>query len=115
MLKNDNKQLGVSTYLNRYKFGIFLYVLVYVVAAAMSIVITLLSARAIELVTLKQYMLAINTFVITIMCLVVRRICWFSSGLIYQKYATSIMAELNLDLAKQAFKLNSQTYDRSRF
>ena len=110
MLKKDNNQIGVSTYLNRYKFGIFLYVLVYVVAAAMSIVITLLSARAIELVTLKQYMLAINTFVITIMCLVVRRICWYSSGLIYQKYATSIMAELNLDLAKQAFKLNSQTY-----
>ena len=110
MLKNDNKQLGVSTYLNRYKFGIFLYVLVYVIAAAMSILITLLSARAVELVTMAEYMLAINTFVITIMCLVVRRICWFSSGLIYQKYATSIMAELNLDLAKQAFKLNSQTY-----
>ena len=84
--------------------------MVYVIASGLSIAITMLFASAIEKVTIAMYMPAIYTFLIIIGCLVLRRICWYSSGLIYQKYATSIMAELNLDLAKQAFKLNSETY-----
>lgn len=110
MLKNNKNKIGISNYLNHYKFGIFLYIAVYVLAAVMSIFITLLFARAIELVTLAEYVSAVTTFLVLLGCSVVRRICWYTSGIIYQKYATSIMAELNLDLAKQAFKLNSQTY-----
>ena len=110
MSKKDKNLVGVSNYLKNYKFGIFLYIFVYVVAAVLSIFMTLLAATAIEKVTIAEYSKAINTFLILIGCSVLRRICWYSSGLIYQKYATSIMADLNLDLAKQAFKLNSQTY-----
>lgn len=108
-IKEKNK-IGVSHYLKQYKFGIFLYVLVYVFASVFSIAITLFFASAIEKVTLGEYLPAIYTFLIILACTVGRRICWYSSGLIYQKYATSIMAQLNLDLAKQAFKLNSETY-----
>ena len=110
MSKKDKNLVGISNYLKNYKFGIFLYIFVYVVAATLSIFITLLAATAIEKVTLAQYSAAINTFLMLIGCSVLRRVCWYSSGIIYQKYATSIMADLNLDLAKQAFKLNSQTY-----
>ena len=42
--------------------------------------------------------------------ILIKRLCWYFSGLIYQKYANKIMADLNLDLVKQAFKLNSKTY-----
>ena len=110
MSKKDKNLVGISDYLKNYKFGIFLYISVYVFAAIFSIFITLLFATAIEKVTLAEYSSAINTFLILIGCSVLRRVCWYSSGIIYQKYATSIMADLNLDLAKQAFKLNSQTY-----
>lgn len=106
----DKNKIGVAHYLKKYKFGIFLYVLVYAIASVLSIAITLLFASAIEKITIAEYLSAIYTFLIIIGCTVGRRICWYSSGLIYQKYATSIMAELNLDLAKQAFKLNSETY-----
>ena len=106
----DNTQVKVTDYLKKYKFGIFLYVMVYVFASICSIAITLLFASAIEKVTMAEYLKAIYTFLILIGCTFLRRVCWYSSGLIYQKYATSIMAELNLDLAKQAFKLNSETY-----
>ena len=39
--------------------------------------------------------------------ILIKRLCWYFSGLIYQKYANKIMADLNLDLAKQAFKLKN--------
>ena len=109
-MKDMKNKVSVKDYLKKYKFGIFLYVMLYVIASGLSIAITMLFASAIEKVTIAMYMPAIYTFLIIIGCLVLRRICWYSSGLIYQKYATSIMAELNLDLAKQAFKLNSETY-----
>ena len=41
---------------------------------------------------------------------VIKRLSWYISGFIYQKFAANIMAKLNLDLANQAFKLNSKTY-----
>ncbi len=105
-----NNKVGIKDYLKKYKFGISLYIIVYVLSAISSIFITLLFANAVQCVTEAQYLNAIYTFLIVIGVSTIRRICWYSSGLIYQKYATSIMAELNLDLAKQAFKLNSETY-----
>ena len=40
-----------------------------------------------------------------------QRIYWYFVNLIYFKYSNRIMSDLNLDLAKQAFKLNSKTYN----
>ena len=42
---------------------------------------------------------------------VLERIITFFSNYFYHKYSNKIMEELNLDLAKQAFKLNSETYN----
>ena len=108
--KQKHKKIGLSTYLNRYKFGIFLYVLVYALASVCSIFTTIIFAKAIENITLGFYSEAITNLLVIIALALGKRICWYLSGVIYQKYATKIMAELNLDLAKQAFKLNSKTY-----
>ncbi len=108
--KQKHKKIGLSTYLKRYKFGIFLYVLVYALASVCSIFTTIIFAKAIENITLGFYSEAITNLLVIIALAVGKRICWYLSGVIYQKYATKIMAELNLDLAKQAFKLNSKTY-----
>ena len=42
MSKKDKNLVGISDYLKNYKFGIFLYISVYVFAAIFSIFITLL-------------------------------------------------------------------------
>lgn len=109
--KTKNKSdVSILKYLAKYKFAIASYVLICLMAAALSIVIILTLAQAIEGVTVLNFGYALKMFVITLICTLGRRICWVVTNVLYYKYSTKIMADLNLDLAKQAFKLNSQTY-----
>ena len=110
MLKNNEKKIGLSTYLKRYKFGIFLYFLSYILASVCSIFMTIILASTIEGVTLGHFSQAITNMLIILALAFGKRLFWHLTNVIYQKYATKIMSELNLDLAKQAFKLNSKTY-----
>lgn len=109
-MKKKNNKIGLKQYLSKHKLGIFLYILVYVIASAGSIYATLLFANAIEYITLGVYKKAIIICLICMGIEVVKRTCWYLSGLIYHKVANAIMADLNYDLSKQAFKLNSKTF-----
>ena len=108
--KEKSKKNSLSMYLAKYKFGISMYILVYLIAGAGTILQTIFFAKAIEYITTSLIREAMITLGIIAGVVIVKRLCWYLSGLIYQKYANKIMAELNLDLAKQAFKLNSKTY-----
>lgn len=108
--KEKSKKNSLSMYLAKYKFGISMYILVYLIAGAGTILQTILFAKAIEYITTSLIREAMITLGIIAGVVIVKRLCWYLSGLIYQKYANKIMADLNLDLAKQAFKLNSKTY-----
>ena len=108
--KEKSKKISLSMYLAKYKFGISMYILVYLVAGAGTILQTIFFAKAIEYITTSLIREAMITLGIIAGVVIVKRLCWYLSGLIYQKYANKIMADLNLDLAKQAFKLNSKTY-----
>lgn len=108
--KEKSKKISLSMYLAKYKFGISMYILVYLIAGAGTILQTIFFAKAIEYVTTSLIREAMITLGIIAGVVIVKRLCWYLSGLIYQKYANKIMADLNLDLAKQAFKLNSKTY-----
>lgn len=111
MKKITKKQtLSLSVYLNRYRLGIALYILVYLIAGASTVLQTILFANAIEQITLSLYNQAMLTLALIAGIVIIKRLSWYLSGIIYQKYANKIMADLNLDLAKQAFKLNSKTY-----
>ncbi len=112
MSKKINKQnkISLKQYLAKYKFGISMYILVYLIAGACTVAQTILTANAIEKITYLLYKEAMIMLAIIAGIAFVRRMCWYLSGLIYQKYTNRIMADLNLDLAKQAFKLNSKTY-----
>ena len=110
MRKKDKNKISLSLYLNRYKFGISMYILVYLISGTCTILQTIFFSRAIEQITLSQFREAIFTLLLIAGIVLVKRLCWYLSGIIYQKYANRIMADLNLDLAKQAFKLNSKTY-----
>lgn len=105
-----NKKIGIGSYLKEHKFGIFLYCFVYVIASACGIFMTIIIANAIEQITLANYFSAITSFLLLIGLVLVQRVSWYLSGLIYFKISNKVMSKLSLDLAKQAFKLNSKTY-----
>ena len=112
MLKKKNKQNKISLkhYLAKYKFGISMYILVYIIAGAGTVAQTIMFAKTIEYITLSLYKEAMLMLVLIACVVTIKRFSWYMSGIIYEKYANKIMADLNFDLAKQAFKLNSKTY-----
>ena len=112
MKKNKQKKISIMSYLSKYKFGLISYILVYLIAGACTVLQTIYMAKAISYITDlgNKLMLAIYTFLFVAGLVLVKRVCWFISNYLYQKYANNIMADMNLDLAKQAFRLSSKTY-----
>lgn len=112
MKKNKQKKISIMSYLSKYKFGLISYILVYLIAGACTVLQTIYMAQAISYITDlgNKLMLAIYTFLFVAGLVLVKRVCWFISNYLYQKYANNIMADMNLDLAKQAFRLSSKTY-----
>ena len=121
MQKKCNKKPNIGIYLKRYKLWIGLYILLTVIAGVCDIFLTILLARVIVLITPQivsesvtippDFKKALITGAIAVSIHIFQRFCWFCSSWIYFKYSNKIMSELNLDLAKQAFKLNSKTYN----
>lgn len=112
MKKNKQRKISLMSYLSKYKFGLISYILVYLIAGACTVLQTIYMAKAISYITDlgNKLMLAIYTFLFVAGLVLVKRVCWFISNYLYQKYANNIMADMNLDLAKQAFRLSSKTY-----
>lgn len=112
MKKNKQRKISIMSYLSKYKFGLISYILVYLIAGACTVLQTIYMAKAISYITDlgNKLMLAIYTFLFVAGLVLVKRVCWFISNYLYQKYANNIMADMNLDLAKQAFRLSSKTY-----
>ena len=112
MKKNKGeKRPNIGQYLKRYKGWIFLYAFLYIVASIGDIFFTILLAKSVELITLAKYKKAIINIAIVVGINVVQRVCWYFCNVVYNKKANKIMSELNTDLAKQAFKLNSKTFN----
>ncbi len=105
------KKPNIWQYLGRYKLWIFLYFFVYIVASVGDVFFTILLAKSVELITLAKYKRAIINVAIVIGINVVQRCCWYTCHQIYNRKANKVMSELNLDLAKQAFKLDSKTFN----
>lgn len=104
------KKPSIVPYLKKYRGIIFLYMLIYLIGCAIDIFLTIIFAHSIELITEGAFRSAIIAFAILIGITVAEKGLWYSVNLIYYKYSNKIMSELNLDLAKQAFKLNSKSY-----
>ncbi len=106
-----NKKLGLKTYFANHKVAIAMYILMYIIASACGIFTTILTAEGMERITKGLYSDAISVLLIILALTLLKRICWYMSGIIYNKYSVKIMAKLNADLAVQAFKLNSKTFN----
>ncbi|MBQ7466460.1 MAG: ABC transporter ATP-binding protein, partial [Clostridia bacterium] len=109
MTKNKNK-LSIFTYFKKHKFVVSLYIIINIFAAASTVGVTLTMAQAVAFLTDAVYRSAIIYFLISFAFSLGQRIFWFVSDILYDKYSVVIMSEINLDLSKQAFKLNSETY-----
>ena len=119
--QKKQNEFKLGKYLSKYKFWIFLYFFLTIVAGVCDILLTILLAQVIVYVTPQivsetvtippDFHKALITGLITISIAVLQRFCWYTISWIYFKYSNKIMANLNLDLAKQAFKLNSKTYN----
>lgn len=112
-MKNKNKKVkpSIKPYLKRNSWGIFCYIFLTLIAGSCGILYTLILANGIELITVQEYSKVLWLLLITIGIVIVQRALYHLSTFIYFKVSTNIMGELNLDLAKQAFKLNSKTYN----
>ena len=111
MKSNKSKKPNITIYLKKYKMPIVLYILFSLVATAFEVLMSILLANAIEQITYSLYQDAIKTFLIVVALQLANLICYYLINYIYYKYSNKIMSELNLDLAKQAFKLNSKTFN----
>ena len=111
MKSNKSKKPNITIYLKKYKMPIVLYILLSLVATAFEVLMSILLANAIEQITYSLYQDAIKTFLIVVALQLANLICYYLINYVYCKYSNKIMSELNLDLAKQAFKLNSKTFN----
>ena len=104
------KKPSLKHYFSKYSFQIILYILITLLSGVASILCTIFLADAIEYITLSDFDSSLTFFLYALGAYISRRICWFTCGVIYDHYSVRIMSDLNSDLSKQAFKLNSRTF-----
>ena len=107
-MKNNKSKL--SKYFSRYWLAITFYIALTIMAGVASIFTTIVLANGIELITLADFSGAISIMFLALILYVIRRIGWISTNYIYNVYSAKIMSNLNADLSRQAFKLNSRTF-----
>jgi len=104
------KKFKISQYFLKYTTAIFFYVLFTLAGCVCTFLMTIYTAKAIEILTQGDFTEAINWLLIVLGITLVRRLFYWSTGVLYDKYSVKIMSALHLDLAKQAFKLDSRTF-----
>ncbi len=107
---NKAKKVNLGLYLKKYKTAIITYILIMILASVCSIFITISSANVIELITIAKYRNAIILGFIFLGLCILQRAFWSVANIMYFAYSNRIMSDLNFDLARQSFKLNSKTY-----
>lgn len=110
MAKKKQVQFGIGQYLKKYKFVIFLYIFLLLVASGFSIFNTLGFAKAIDRVTQGEYIGAIHVGLFVLGSTFLRRLCWYFNNHVYIKYSAKIVSDMNLALAEQSFKLDSKSF-----
>lgn len=109
--KENVKKASIFKYLRNYKPQICLYIVLIFIAGVCDAFMSIYLAKVIEDITLARYSHALILTVIVIGIRIFQWVCSYCTNYIYYKYSNKIMADLNLDLAKQSFVLNSKTFD----
>ena len=115
MKEKKKQKIGLWKYIKRHLGGFVGYLILDVIAAACTVLITICLADAASLAVgttnvPPNFEKAIYTLLFTCGLYFVRRICWNFSFHIYNRVVNKIMIELNYDVANQTFKLTSKTF-----
>ena len=112
MKEKKQKPFSVGKYFAKHKVAIAFYLMFDLIGSACTVFSSVLLAEAIALVSgiNPNFQKAIWIFVFSMGMYALRRLCFFSSTVIYQKTSNKMMAEMNHDVSIQAFKLNSKAY-----
>ncbi len=105
------KKPNIGKYLKRYKMPIFLYIFITILTGVGDVFRAIILANAVEKITINDFHMATIMLWIVLAISLFQRVGYYLLNYIYYKYSNKIMSDLNLDLAKQAFKLNSKTYN----
>ncbi len=108
--QKDKSSFKLAPYFAKHKFKIFMYCLLTILGGGATVFYTLLSAKAIEYLALGDTRNTIYIFLISLGIAFGQRIIWHFSNLLSAQFSTKITSALNFTLAKQAFKLSSETY-----
>lgn len=111
MKKKDNdKGLKFLSYFAKYKFAIFCYVLVMLLAGALVFAEVYFFSIMIEKVTIGLYADAIKILLLIIVGDLIRSLLWYIQDVLFARYSLKISAEISNDLTKKAFSLTSTSY-----
>ena len=101
---------SLRKYFKEYRFQVFLYVFFLLIIASCDFVMTIFMADAIEKISFGIYNEAIIRLCFVFAFVLLQRVIIYLQDYVFIKYSYKMVASLSLDLAKQTFLLDSQTY-----
>lgn len=108
-MKSKNK-IGILNYVKKYKWKVFIYILLIVLYNAGNIFTTIKLADFITEVSSAHYRNAVITGAVVVGVALLARILYFFSCDIYVKVKSDISYDIQVDLTKQFFKIKTQTF-----
>ena len=106
-MKNSFK---LSKYLKKYSGIVVLYIFIFLVLTVLYVTTPILSAEAIEDITLSSYDSAIIIFLVLPAVSILHHSLSSVLNFLYNKYGMKMIGDMSLDCVAQSFKINSGSY-----
>ena len=106
-MKNSFK---LSKYLKKYSGIVVLYIFIFLVLTVLYVTTPILSAEAIEDITLSSYDSAIRIFLVLPAVSILHHSLSSVLNFLYNKYGMKMIGDMSLDCVAQSFKINSGSY-----
>lgn len=106
-MKNSFK---LSKYLKKYSGIVVLYIFIFLVLTVLYVTTPILSAEAIEDITLSSYDSAIKIFLVLPAVSILHHSLSSVLNFLYNKYGMKMIGDMSLDCVAQSFKINSGSY-----
>ncbi len=110
MARKAQKAFSMSKYLKKYSWHIAFYIFVFALSTVVDVFIPILTANAVEDVTLKRYNGAIYNFLFVLGLSVMQYLLMSLLNFLYNRYGMRMIGDMSLDCVAQTFKINSRSY-----
>ena len=110
MVRKAQKAFSMSKYLKKYSWHIAFYIFVFVMSTVVDVFIPILTANAVEDVTLQRYDGAIYNFLFVLGLSVMQYLLMSLLNFLYNRYGMRMIGDMSLDCVAQTFKINSRSY-----